>query len=78
MAQQIDPSMAKLLSILRKARRASGKTQEEVAELLGKPQSWMSKIENGERELSVIDYLSLCKAINLNPSKTLEIVGSIL
>lgn len=42
---------------LRKARQEAGMTQEAVAELLGRPQSFVSKVESGGRR---IDPVELC------------------
>jgi transcriptional regulator with XRE-family HTH domain len=42
---------------LRQAREKSGLTQDEVAEELRKPQSFVSKVENGDRR---IDPVELC------------------
>jgi len=46
-----------LVERLRQAREKSGLTQDEVAGELGKPQSFVSKVENGERR---IDPVELC------------------
>lgn len=40
---------------LREARADSGLTQTEVAEKLGKPQSFISKIEAGERRMDITE-----------------------
>ena len=40
---------------LREARIEAGFTQEQVAEKLGKPQSYVSKSESGERRLDVTE-----------------------
>ena len=40
---------------LKKARIDAGLTQQEVANQLGKPQSYLSKIESGERRLDVVE-----------------------
>lgn len=40
---------------LKEAREKAGFTQAEAAERLGKPQSFVSKIEQGERRLDVIE-----------------------
>ncbi|HFS7498222.1 TPA: helix-turn-helix transcriptional regulator [Acinetobacter baumannii] len=54
----------KTLTSLRKEKNLS---QEEVAMLLGKPQSFVSKYENGERRLDLIEILYICKKLNISP-----------
>ncbi|MDZ4721406.1 MAG: helix-turn-helix transcriptional regulator [Roseiflexaceae bacterium] len=46
---------------LREAREAAGFTQAEVATVLGKPQSFISKCEIGERRLDFIELKVLAK-----------------
>ena len=43
------------LGRLRQARVDAGLTQEEVARRLGKPQSFVSKCESGERRVDVVE-----------------------
>lgn len=43
------------LARLRAAREASGLSQVEVARQLGKPQSYVSKCESGERRVDVVE-----------------------
>jgi len=45
----------KVIKRLKKARQESGLKQIEVAEKLGKPQSYISKIEQGERRIDVVE-----------------------
>lgn len=45
----------RFLSRLRQARLDAGLTQVEVAARLGKPQSFISKMESGERRLDVVE-----------------------
>ena len=51
-----------LLRRLREAREASGLTQGQVAASIGRPQSYIAKIELGERRVDVIE---LCEIANL-------------
>ena len=52
-----------LLTELIKARQAAGLTQQAVADKLDRPQSFVSKIEHGERRLDVIEFLELCRLL---------------
>ncbi len=54
----------KTFTSLRKEKNLS---QKEVAILLGKPQSFVSKYENGERRLDLIEVLYICKKLNISP-----------
>lgn len=51
-----------LVERLREAREEAGLTQEEVAGVFGRPQSFLSKIESGERR---IDPVELCHLADL-------------
>ena len=61
-----------LLKVLIEARRAAGLTQVQVGKILGKRQTFVSKYELGERRLDAIEFLYVCRAIKLNPAKTLS------
>jgi transcriptional regulator with XRE-family HTH domain len=54
-----------LLKKLIKARENAGLTQHEVATKLNKPQSYISKIELGERKIDFIELEDLCRIYNL-------------
>ena len=54
------------LKRLYKARENAGFTQIEVARRLGKPQSFVSKCEQGERTVDVIDMLKFSKIYNVS------------
>ncbi len=58
------PEYKQFTQLLVKARQDAQLTQTQLATLLGKPQSYVSKYENGERRLDVIEFLDLCKALN--------------
>jgi transcriptional regulator with XRE-family HTH domain len=48
-----------------KAREKAGLTQLEVATQLNKPQSYISKIELGERKIDFVELEDLCSVYNL-------------
>lgn len=54
-------------SVLRKLRKDAGLTQVQLAERLGKPQSYISKIESGERGLYVHEFIRLVHALGVSP-----------
>ncbi|WP_321934413.1 helix-turn-helix transcriptional regulator [Paraburkholderia sp. J8-2] len=66
------PQYRALLDRLIAARRASGLSQAEAASLLGRPQSFVAKIEIGERRLDVIEFLELARILNVSPASILE------
>jgi len=49
------------------ARKAAGLTQTELADRLGKPQSYVSKYERGERRLDVVEFLTLADLLHFDP-----------
>jgi transcriptional regulator with XRE-family HTH domain len=57
------------------ARQKTGLTQQEIAFRLGKPQSFVSKYESGERRLDVIEFLEICQALNIKPQSILKKLG---
>jgi len=56
-----------LLRRLVEAREAEGLKQTELGELLGRPQSFVSNYERGQRRLDVIEFIEIAKALGLDP-----------
>ena len=56
-----------LIQLLVEKRNESGLTQQALSKRLGKPQSYVSKYENGERRLDVIEFLTIAKALKADP-----------
>jgi transcriptional regulator with XRE-family HTH domain len=54
------------------AREESGLTQVQVAERLRKPQSYVSKIERGERRLDIIEFFELAEILKIDPIEFLQ------
>lgn len=55
-----------LLRLLRRAREDAGITQVALAELLHQTQSFVSKIEKGDRRLDVIQLRTILKAFGVS------------
>jgi transcriptional regulator with XRE-family HTH domain len=58
-----------LVAVLISARKSSGLTQAELGAKVGKDQSYVSLIENGQRRVDVLEFIALCKAMNVDPAK---------
>lgn len=52
-------------ALLREIRSSNELTQVEVATRLGKPQSYVSKYESGERRLDVAELMGVCAALDI-------------
>lgn len=64
------------IAFIASARKVADVTQVELAARLGKPQSFVSKVERGERRLDVIEFCQLAEALGRDPAKLLqEFVG---
>jgi transcriptional regulator with XRE-family HTH domain len=57
------PEHARLVALLRQLRLDAGLRQEELAERLGVNQTWVSKYENGERRLDLVQLHRVCDAL---------------
>lgn len=63
-----------VIKTLRSARIDKGITQAQLAESLGKPQSFVAKVENGERRLDVIEFATIARLLSLDPAEILNAV----
>ena len=66
------PSQEKLLVLLRRLRMDAGMTQEQLAAKLKRPQSFVSKIEAGERRLDVIELREVCNVLGIPLQKFVQ------
>src|SRR5438105_11316011 len=61
-----------LITLLRQARKNAGLTQVQAARKLGCRQTFLSKIECGERRLDVVEFVTICEAYGIKPQVLLE------
>lgn len=60
------PRQILLQSLLVNARKAKGLTQAELADALGKPQSFVAKYERGERRLDVVEFVDVTSVLSVS------------
>jgi transcriptional regulator with XRE-family HTH domain len=65
----------RLLAALVDARQGADMTQIELAKKLGRPQSFVSKFERGERRIDVVEFRDICRAIGTDPVRLMRRVG---
>ena len=59
------PEHRRLTALLRSLREEAGLTQYEVAERLGRPQSFVSKYESGQRRLDLVELRWIARALRV-------------
>ncbi len=61
-----------LREILKNTRIEKGLRQVDLAEALGRSQSYVAKLESGEKTLDFVEVLEICKVLQLNPAKLIK------
>lgn len=62
----------KLIQALVDTRKQMNMTQQQVAEVLRKPQSYIAKIEKCERKLDILEFIELCEALQITASTLIQ------
>ena len=60
------PRYDAFLRLLKEARNSAGLSQADAAKKLGRPQSFLSKIENGERRVDVVELIEFCEVYGIS------------
>ena len=68
------PTYERFLALMKRARLEAGLTQTQVAERLGRPQSFVSKCESGERRIDVAEFLAFCQVYGVDPCEIISAV----
>jgi transcriptional regulator with XRE-family HTH domain len=63
------PVHRSVIEALIAARKAAGLTQRDVALRLGKPPSFVGKVESIERNLSILEFLEWGAALEISPEE---------
>ncbi len=65
-----------LRQLLVARREAAGLTQVELAAALRRPQSYVSKIERGERRLEVAEFIAYARALGTSPEELIATLAA--
>lgn len=63
-----------ILLFLKSERVKKNLSQEDLASLLDKDQTYVSKFESGIRRLDVVEVFDICKALNINMNDIISIM----
>lgn len=59
---------AVVVEVLVAARKSAGLRQQDLADRLGKPQSFVSRIEGGQRRVDLLEFYALAVAMQTDPA----------
>jgi transcriptional regulator with XRE-family HTH domain len=63
-----------LIALLIERREALGMTQTQLAERLGEYQSFVARLESGQRRVDVVEFLTLAEALGFDAGRALGAV----
>ncbi|MCR5506860.1 MAG: helix-turn-helix domain-containing protein [bacterium] len=72
MTRQLNDNNKLFLKLIFNARKRMGLTQKKLADVLHKNQSYISKYENGDRRLDVIEFLDVAHAIGVSAKEIIS------
>ncbi|MEX3960310.1 Xre family transcriptional regulator [Trinickia symbiotica] len=67
-----DRRYRQLAALLMETRKQRGLLQQDLAERLGRPQSFVSKYESGARRIDVIELLDILRALEADPHEFID------
>lgn len=68
------PEMIAVRSWLREKRLEQHLTMRQLAERLGRPHSFVQRVEEGDRRLDVVEFVWYCQALGIEPMLGLQII----
>jgi transcriptional regulator with XRE-family HTH domain len=70
------PQHKRLIELLTAAREKAGLTQQQLANRLNKPQSFVAKYEGGERRIDLVEFLTIARALDFDPARAVREVAA--
>lgn len=72
------PRQRALIEFLISRREAAGLTQADLAKQLGEYQSFVARLESGQRRIDVVEFLALADALKFDPCKALRAIRKVV
>jgi transcriptional regulator with XRE-family HTH domain len=72
-----DQRHSALAALIIAKRKAAGITQQQVADSLGQYQSFVARLESGQRRIDVVEFLDLAQILNFDAAKALREIEKI-
>jgi transcriptional regulator with XRE-family HTH domain len=63
------------VGVLKAARKAAGLTQRQLADAIGRPYTVIANIERGERQIDVVEFISISRALGVEESELMAQIG---
>jgi transcriptional regulator with XRE-family HTH domain len=70
------PSYRAAIAQVTQARKRAGFTQRALAEALGKPPSFVAKVEQGERRLDILEFIAIARAIGIREVDLIRVIAA--
>ena len=67
-----------LITFLIEHRKAAGMTQAQLADRLGKPRSFIARLESGQRRVYVVELMQLAEVLGFGAGKVVAAVRKIV
>ena len=74
----VSPDYRAIIDALRDARTNAAISQRELARRLGKPPSFVNKIEQLERRMDVLEFMTIAEAMSMRASDLLNLMREAL
>lgn len=69
-----NPDYLALTNWLKTSRKKNGLTLRDVAKRIDEPFQTVSKIEKAQRNLSILEYVEYCNALQVDPAEGLNLI----
>ena len=70
------PSYMAAVEVLRRARKEAGLTQRALADRIGRPYTVIANIERGERQIDVVEFIAIARALGIGEAELMARVGA--